>query len=317
VKKTLFIALALAGTAAFAQEKAAAPAPAAAAPAPAIASDAVIVTAGNVAITKAEFEAAVKTLPAEYQQYAMGAGKKQFAEDFLRMKLLASEGLKAGLDKSPEVVRQLDLMKENLVATEQLHKIEAGVTVSDADLKKAYEESKKDNEQVKARHILIAPKDSPAAQKDKKPMTDAEAKAKAEAIRKELVADPSKFAEVAKKESDDVESGKQGGDLGAFGRQQMVPEFEQAAFAAKPNEIPPVVKTQFGYHIIQVQEHSYRPFEEVKPTLEKKLKQDKLRDALDALKDSSKPTYSEAYFGPAQAAAAPASPAKSDAPKKQ
>ena len=60
------------------------------------------------------------------------------------------------------------------------------------------------------------------------------------------------IAELAKKESDDVESGKNGGDLGAFSKGQMVPEFEQAAFAAKPGDITPVVKTQFGYHIIRL-----------------------------------------------------------------
>jgi peptidyl-prolyl cis-trans isomerase C len=309
--KTMVLALALAGTAAFAQEKAPAPAPQQTTPAAATTTatattDPVIIAAGNVAIRKSEFEAAVKTLPAEYQQYAMGPGKKQFAEDYLRMKLLAAEGMKQGLDKSPEVQRQLDLMKENLVATEALHKIEDSITISDADLKAAYDANKKDYEQVKARHILIAFKGSPAAQKDKKQLTDAEAKAKAEEIRKELVANPAKFAEVAKKESDDVESGKNGGDLGAFSHGQMVPEFEQAAFAAKAGEITPVVKTQFGYHIIQVQEHSYTPMAEVKPTLEKNLKQKMLKEKLDAMKDAAKPTFNEAYF------AVPAPPKAND-----
>ena len=307
------MALALAATAAFAQEKAApAPAPQQTTPtATSTDTDPVIISAGNVAIKKSDFEAAVKTLPAEYQQYAMGPGKKQFAEDYLRMKLLASEGIKQGLDKSPEVTRQLDLMKENLVATEELHKIESGITISDADLNKAYDENKKDYEQVKARHILIAPKGSPAAQKDKKQLTDAEAKAKADEIRKKLVAGGS-FAELAKKESDDVESGKNGGDLGAFSKNQMVPEFEKAAFAAKPGEITPVVKTQFGYHIIQVQEHTFTPLADVKPTLEKNLRQKMLRDKLDAMKESAKPTFNDAYF------AVPAAAKNEEpAPKKQ
>ena len=316
--KKMFMVLALAGTAAFAQEKPAATAQQTQA-APAMAQtqssadlDPVIISAGNVMVRRSDFEAAVKTLPAEYQQYAMGAGKKQFAEDYLRMKLLASEGMKDGLDKSPTVARQLDLMKENLVATEELHKIETGITITDADLRKAYDENKKDYEQVKARHILIAPKGSPAAQKDKKQLTDAEAKAKAEDIRKKLVAGGN-FAELAKKESDDVESGKNGGDLGAFGKNQMVPEFEKAAFAAKAGEITPVVKTQFGYHIIQVQEHIYTPFEDVKATLERNLRQKKLRDTLDAMKDSAKATFNEAYF------AVPAAAKKDEpaTPKKQ
>jgi peptidyl-prolyl cis-trans isomerase C len=315
----MFMAVALAATAAFAQDKpAAVPAPQKpAAPAttatatPAPDADPVIISAGTVAIRKSDFEAAVKTLPAEYQSYALGAGKKQFAEDFLRMKLLAAEGMKDGLDKSPAVQKQLDLMKENLVATEELHKLENSIKVSDADLKKAYEEVKKDNEQVKASHILIAPTGSPAALKDKKPLTDAEAKAKAEDLRKKIVAGTLKFEDAAKKESDDVESGKQGGDLGAFSKGQMVKSFEEAAFAAKAGEVTPVVKSEFGYHIIKVQEHSYRSFDEMKPTLEHNLRQKKLREALDAIKDSAKPTFNEAYFTPAPA------PAKPEEPKKQ
>src|SRR5437870_1808950 len=229
--------------------------------------DPVIVSAGLVTIRKSDFEAAVKTLPAEYQTFAMGPGKKQFAEDYLRMKLLAAKGLSEGLYKTPEVTMQLELMRENLVATEELKKLEYSITVSDAELKKAYEDNKKEYEQVKARHILIAFKGSPAAQKSKKSLTDAEAKAKAEELRKKLVAGAD-FAELAKKESDDVESGKNGGDLGAFGHGQMVPEFEKVAFNAKPGEITPVVKTQFGYHIIKVDEKISTPFDTVKANLD-------------------------------------------------
>jgi peptidyl-prolyl cis-trans isomerase C len=280
-----------------AQEKPAAPKPAQTDP------DPVIISAGSLAIHKSDFEAAVKTLPAEYQSFALGAGKKQFAEDYLRMKLLASEGTKAGLDKDPDVVKQLELLRENLVAQEELKRIDKAITVSDADLKKAYEDNKKEYEQVKARHILIAFKGSPAAQKGKKEISDAEAKAKAEELRNQIVAGKAKFEDVAKKESDDVESGKTGGDLGAFGRGQMVPEFEKAALQAKPGEITPVVKTQFGYHIIQVQSHNFTPFEEVKPTLEKNLRQKKLREALDTMKESAKPVFDQAYFAPPPTAA--------------
>src|SRR5205807_3501947 len=236
-------------------------------------------------------ETAVKSLPAEYQSYAMGPGKKQFADDYLRMKLLATEGMKAGLDKSPDVMKQLDLLRENLVAQEELKKIESSISLSDADLKKAYDENKEEYEQVKARHILIAFKGSPAAQKGKKELTEAEAKAKADTLRAEIVSGKAKFEDVAKKESDDVESGKNGGELGSFGHGQMVPEFEAAAFNAKPGDVTEPVKTQFGYHIIKVEEHSMTSFEQVKPTLEKTLKQKKLRETLDALKESAKPTY--------------------------
>ncbi len=301
------IVLALAATAVIAQEKPAAPVPAPATVAPATSDpDPVIVSAGSVAIRKSDFETAVKTLPAEYQSFALGPGKKQFAEDYLRMKLLASEGMKSGLDKDPDVVKQLDLLRENLVAQEQLKRIDKSITISDAELKKAYDENKKEYEQVKARHILIAFKGSPAAQKAKKALTEAEAKAKAEELRKKVVAGTAKFEDLAKKESDDAESGKNGGQLGAFGRGQMVPEFEQAAFTAKPGEVTPVVKTQFGFHIIKVEEHNSTSFESVKATLEKTVRQKKLREMLDAMKESAKPVFNEAYFAPpAKAEAAP------------
>jgi len=312
-------ALALTAAVAFAQSKPASPAMAqtpapvpsntTAMPATAADSDPVIVSAGAVTIRRSDFEAAVKTLPAEYQTFAMGPGKKQFADDYLRMKLLAAEGMKNNLDKSPEVTKQLELMRENLVATEELKKIESAITVTDAELKKAYDDNKKDYQQVKARHILIAFKGSPAAQKGKKPLSDAEAKAKAEELRKKLVAGAD-FAEMAKKESDDVESGKNGGDLGAFGHGQMVPEFEQAAFNAKPGEITPVVKTQFGYHIIKVDEKVSTPFDTVKASLDKTIRQKKVKDLLDAMKTAAKPMFNDAYF------ATPAAPAAA-AEKKQ
>jgi len=298
VKKTttMFLSLALAA-AAMAQDKPAAPA------APA---NPVIISAGDVKITKSEFEDALKSLPPEYQQYAQGAGKRQFAEDYLRMKMLATRGMAEGLANDPDVQQQLKLMRENLVANAELKKIDAGIKISDADLKKLYDASAKDYEQVKASHILIAFKGSPAAQPGKPELTEEQAKAKAEDIRKQLVAGAD-FAEMAKKESDDTGSGSRGGDLGEFGHGQMVPEFEQAAFAAKPGEITPVVRTQFGFHILKVESKGSTAFEQVKPSLEKKERQKRLQETLDAMKAGSKATFDDQYF-PAAAAETPAKP---------
>jgi parvulin-like peptidyl-prolyl isomerase len=320
VKKNLVtIALALAATAVFAQDqKPATPAPAAANKVVIQDADPVIITAGDLKIHQSEFEAAVKTLPEQYQAFAMGQGKKQFAEDYLRMKLLAEKGMKDNLQNDPDVVKQLDLMRENLVASAEVKKIENALPVSDADVHKEYDANKSQYEQVTARHILIAFKGSPAAQAGKKELTDEEAKAKAEDIRKQLMAGAD-FAELAKKESDDTGSGSRGGDLGTFGHGQMVPEFENVAFATKAGEISPVVKTQYGYHIIKVEKHDATPYETVKASLEKNMKTKKLQEAIDSIKDSAKPVYSEAYFPPPPAppAAAPATPAtpKSDAKK--
>lgn len=321
MKKTTmtFMALALTGALAIAQDKPAATAkPATPAPAPAAKADAdpIIVAAGDVAIRQSEFESALKTLPAEYQQFAQGPGKRQFADDYLRMKMLASEGLKSGLDKDPDVVRQLGLMRENLIANAQLSKLEKGITVSDEDLKKAYDAKKNEYEQVKARHILIAFKGSPAAQAGKKELTEDEAKAKAEDLRKQLVGGAN-FDELAKKESDDVGSGSRGGDLGAFGHGQMVPEFEKAAFDAKVGEVTPVIRTQYGYHIIKVDSHESTPFAEVKASLEQAERQKLLQAKLDEMKTKLKPTYNTAYFGPETPQQPDATPVPQPEVKKQ
>jgi peptidyl-prolyl cis-trans isomerase C len=305
-KPTIICTLALAAaTVAMAQDKpAAAPAAKPATPVPAAAPaaptdpNAVIISAGTTKVTKAEFEGAVKTLPPEYQQFALGPGKKQFAEDYLRMKLLAAKGTEEGLQNDPDVQRQMDLMRSNLIATAELKKIEKNIAISDADVQAAYEANKKDYEQVHARHILIAPAGSPAAQPAKegqKQLTDAEAKAKAEEIRAKIAAGGD-FAALAKTESADVGSAANGGDLGSFGHGQMVPEFEQAAFAAKAGEVTPVVKTQFGYHIIKVESHELTPLDQVRPNLEKQLRQKKIQETLESMKAAANPTFDEAYF---------------------
>jgi len=301
VKKTIstMIALMLVATFGIAQDKPAAAAPATpAAPAEA---DPIVIAAGTVTIRQSEFETALQTLPAEYQQYAAGPGKKQFAEDYLRMKMLAAEGIKAGLDKDPDVVRQLGLMRENLVANAHLQKLEAGIQITDEDLQKQYEAKKNEYEQVKAKHILVAFKGSPAAQAGKPELTEEQAKAKADELRKQIVGGAS-FDELAKKESDDVGSGARGGELGEFGRGQMVPEFEKAAFEAKVGDVTEVVRTQFGYHIIKVDAHGSTAFAEVKPMLERAERQKRVQAKLDEMKAGAKVTFNETYF------AAPAPP---------
>jgi len=246
------------------------------------------------------------------------AGRKQFADDFLRMRLLASEGAKAGLQNDPEVLNQLNLMRENLVATAR----------AEEDRQRHHRQRRRHSEGVRRqRQGLRAGQGPPhpdcaerqsrrAAGKD---LTDEQAKAKAEDLRKQIVR-RRKFRGVGEeRKSDDTGSGARGGDLGSFGHNQMVPEFEQAAYAAKVGEVTPVVKTQFGYHIIKVDAHNTTPLDEVRPTIEKNLKQTKLHAALDAMKENAHPTFDETYFAPPPAAAPPipvdpAAP-KSDAKK--
>ncbi len=122
--------------------------------------------------------------------------------------------------------------------------------VSDADLQAYYNAHQAQfqvKEQVKVRHILIAV----AAGADAK--TDAAAKAKAEDLLKQIKSGGN-FADLASKNSDDPGSKTQGGELGWLDRGKTVPEFDKAAFSLAPGQTSDLVKTHFGYHILQVED---------------------------------------------------------------
>jgi len=141
--------------------------------------------------------------------------------------------------------------------------------VNDSDIRAAYELNKEQYdipEQVQASHILVKPdSENPDVNQAK-----AQAKTKAEQLLKQLK-DGADFATLAK-ENSDCPSGAKGGDLGLFGKGQMVQSFENAAFALKPGELSDIVETQFGYHIIKVAQHKpaeTKSMEDVRPELEK------------------------------------------------
>jgi peptidyl-prolyl cis-trans isomerase C len=258
--------------------------------------DPVIIAAGDLSIRRSEFEAAMRSLPAQYQEYALGPGKRQFAEDFLRMKLLASAGKEQGLDRDAEVLAQLDMMRDNLVAAAMLRRIEGEAKVSEEALRAAYEARKNEMETAEARHILVAFAGSPAAQPGKPELTEEQAKAKAEELRRQLEGDAS-FDELAKAESDDVGSGAQGGALGRFGRGQMVPEFEQAVFTTEVGKLSDIVRTQFGYHIVRVDARSTMTFEEVREQLEAAERRTAVQAEIEKLRSAVTPSFDETYFG--------------------
>lgn len=146
--------------------------------------------------------------------------------------------------------------------------IEKTLNVNDADLKTYYEQNTArlgGQEERRASHILIAvPKGASAADKQK-------AKAKAEEVLAEAKKSPDRFAELAKKYSQDPGSAAQGGDLDFFARGAMTKPFEDAVFSMKKGEIAGPVETDFGYHIIKltdVKEPKKRDFETMKPELE-------------------------------------------------
>jgi peptidyl-prolyl cis-trans isomerase D len=147
--------------------------------------------------------------------------------------------------------------------------------VSDTELQSYYNAHLADyqvKDQAKVRHILIAVPQGADAK------TDAAAKAKAEDLLKQIKAGGD-FAKLASANSDDPGSKTNGGELGMLSPGQTVPEFDKAAFSLQPGQISGVIKTKFGYHILQVEERTQahtRPFAEVKSEIEPLVAQQKI-----------------------------------------
>lgn len=161
----------------------------------------------------------------------------------------------------------LDDVKENIVNNIQLQKIlEPYIEISDDEIAQYFENNKDyldQAEEVKASHILV------------------ESKEVADEV-KEKLDGGADFAELAKEYSTDTSNSQVGGSLGYFGRGEMVPEFEEVAFSMKVDEISEPVETQFGFHIIKVEDHKEAKeatLDESKEDIRKTIFQDKMGDA--------------------------------------
>ena len=234
-------------------------------------------------------------------------------------------------EKFNEILKQNNVsqkrIKEDLANEVKIHKLveaTSDVKVSDKEVKDFYNQNKERfnyPERVKASHILIeanpelikksiidADKDGKlsAADIDKKVKEEMDKKmALAQDVRAQALKDPKKFADLAKKYSDDKGSAQKGGDLGYFPREAMVKEFSDVAFSIKPDTISEIVVTRFGNHIILVEDRSaagLAPFEQVQGEIKAYMEQDKKISALqklfDGLKSNAKIEFNDPSFNP-------------------
>jgi peptidyl-prolyl cis-trans isomerase D len=204
---------------------------------------------------------------AEYQRKNLKIGLRYVdfdAKDFTSKVNKSPAALKAYFDKNRALFRTPEKRDLYLIVGTTADFVQSA-KVSDDQLRKEYQEnldSYRLPDRVKVRHILIKTQGKPKEEA-------AKLKAKAEDILKQLQ-HGGDFAELAKKNSEDPGSGAKGGDLGWIVRGQTVPNFEKAAFSLKPGELSGLVETEYGYHIIQVEDKQaghLQTFEEVRPQL--------------------------------------------------
>jgi parvulin-like peptidyl-prolyl isomerase len=268
-------------------------------PPPPVSPDTVILVVGDQKLTRAQFEQLLGALPDNVRAAATspGHGRRQLGEQLAEVLAIAQEARKRKLDQNPAVQQIVALQTDQVLAGALARQLATELKPDDAAIHSYYDQHKTEFESVKASHILIRFKGSGApARPNHKELTEEEALAKAQEVRKKLV-EGADFGATAKEESDDVGSGTKGGSLGSFGRGQMVPPFEQAAFSLPLNQISEPVKSQFGYHIIKVEERNSKTFEQAKPDIEKQLGPKLTRDAMDRIRKDAHVTIDDNYFG--------------------
>ncbi|MCB1413815.1 MAG: peptidylprolyl isomerase [Xanthobacteraceae bacterium] len=212
------------------------------------------------------------------------------------MKIVARAAEQKKIADQADFKRKLAFARDRLLM-DNLLAAEGKAALTDAAMKKVYDDAAKkiaDEQEVHARHILVA--------------TEEEAKA----VKAELDKGAD-FAKLAKEKSKDP-GASDGGDLGFFTKEQMVPEFSKVAFALEPGRISDPVKTQFGWHIIKVEEKRNRKppeFDKVKPQIEQYVTRKAQADYVAKLREAAKVERLDQPAAPATPA--PATPAAKDA----
>ena len=204
----------------------------------------VLATVGNTEITSDYIDEIIARYPAQQQaMLASDEGKRQVLEQAIAFELMSEFAKETGLDKTEEFKDQLNKFAKELLAQMVMKKTLSSVTVTDDEAKAFYEEHKEnfvELETVTAKHILVASEEE------------------AKKVEEEIASGSITFEDASK---------EQGGNLGSFSKGMMVPEFEEAAFNLELGVVSAPVKTQFGYHLIKVEdktEAKTKAFEDVK-----------------------------------------------------
>jgi peptidyl-prolyl cis-trans isomerase C len=222
------------------------------------AADPVVATVNGAQIHKSDVEAAYETLPQQYRQMPLEAIFEPLLDRVIDSRLLLAEADERNLAEEPEVQAEIEQARENVLRDSLVEQaIEQGT--SEERLRAAYDSMKSQpgfaSEETRASHILLA------------------SEAEAQEVLKQLEGGAD-FAALAKEKSTDPSAKTNAGDLGYFKRDQMVPEFAEAAFTIEPGTVGKApVKSQFGWHVIRVEDRrqTVPSFEEKQPELREQL----------------------------------------------
>ena len=259
--------------------------------------DPVVATVNGQPIRLSELEVAQQSLPQQYRNMPLQAVFPARLDRIIDSKLVVQEGKKSKVTEDPAFKKRMAFVEDQVLQDFWIQREIARQVTADK-LQKRYEERLKQmptEEEVHARHILVS--------------TEDEAKALIAEIKKGTA-----FDKLAKEKSTDKASGAEGGDLGWFKKSDMVKEFADAAFNLKKGELTEApVKTQFGYHVIKVEDRRKAPppaFEEMADQLKEEMAREAVTAQLDQLRSGAKiEKFAMDGAKPDAPAAKPAAPA--------
>ncbi|MGA9604751.1 MAG: peptidylprolyl isomerase [Methyloceanibacter sp.] len=242
------------------------------APLAAAADDVVVAHVNGVDIKQSDLDFAASEVGPRLSNYSPVDRKRVLLQYVIENELMAEAGQNDGLDKTPTFPAR-EKYHDRRALRDAFFDVDITNAVTEDAAKKIYDEkiaTMKPQQEIHARHILVA--------------TEDEAKKVVERLK-----NGEDFATVAKEVSKDA--GAEGGDLGFFTRGQMLKPFEDAAFALDVGQISAPVQTQFGWHIIKVEEKRDQPlptFDQVKGTIMGQLVQQKAQEVVGGLRDKAK-----------------------------
>lgn len=259
--------------------------------------DKVVARVNGIAITEGEIKLATDDLADRLAQLPEERKRDEVINFLVDLKLGAKAAADAKIADGPDFAAKLAYYREKILLEDYLSR-EAKKAATPEAAKKLYDDTTKamaPEEEVHARHILVE--------------DEVQAKKVAERLKK-----GEDFAKVAGEVSKDPGSGKEGGDLGWFTKDRMVPEFAEAAFKLQKGQVSDPVKSQFGWHVIKLEDKRAKPlpaFDAVKPQIDQYLERKAQQDIIVALREKAKiERLDQPAQPPAAATPAPAEPKK-------
>ncbi len=268
----------------------------------------VVMRVNGEPVTEREFTAFMAAVPEQQRaMFASPEGRRLLATEVVRMKALEQEGVRLGLANDPQLLAQMDLLRSQVMAQRALEKVVG--EKAESLVRAEYDKVKNDAKTL--RHIVVGFEGSMIPPRDRKPLSPEAAMAKANALIAKLRGGAD-FGQIARTESDDLETGSKGGTLGPLSSGQLPPEIEAVVSKLQPGQVSEPVRTQLGLHIFSL---GTPTLEDMRPMLLQRVQQQVAQEEVKRLEAQAKVDLDPTYFPPQPPTATPQQSAPAPTPR--